>query len=371
MKKAPSRILRRPPRPVDTIEDDRRCIECGYSLRGLSASGVCPECGAEASFAVRPFDWGARVADDSELGLASSTYLVPLALALVSMALAAPALAAVGLATWNGGWSEFNLVLGLAAGAVWLCVTLVLCRDRPRPKGSPRHPDDVRAWPIRLLAVLSQPLWIVLPVLAQLEANGTPWASPAKRACFILAGLSACSAPVLAALTAEWAHDFHLMERLRNAAWFVAAAALGLGACHLITLTGLPPAMFAIGFSVILQVAWGLAMVAVALGALLLLLDVGWAAVNSTERLARDSRRAARERAKAAALAVPLPIIDPAPPADALARLEEAARTPAAPAPGDPAIGCQYEKHHIARPDDVKPYPVEESSDAPPGPPVR
>jgi hypothetical protein len=33
----------------DTVTEDRACIQCGYSLRGLAVSGVCPECATPAA----------------------------------------------------------------------------------------------------------------------------------------------------------------------------------------------------------------------------------------------------------------------------------------------------------------------------------
>src|SRR5688572_24850362 len=36
-----------PPRltPTGTVEEDVRCSQCGYNVRGLSHDGKCPECG--------------------------------------------------------------------------------------------------------------------------------------------------------------------------------------------------------------------------------------------------------------------------------------------------------------------------------------
>ena len=32
--------------PPPDFEDDRRCTNCGYNLRGLAYSDACPECGS-------------------------------------------------------------------------------------------------------------------------------------------------------------------------------------------------------------------------------------------------------------------------------------------------------------------------------------
>ncbi len=37
----------------DTVTEDRACIQCGYSLRGLAVSGVCPECATPAARSLR------------------------------------------------------------------------------------------------------------------------------------------------------------------------------------------------------------------------------------------------------------------------------------------------------------------------------
>lgn len=371
MTKAPPISNTRPHDARETIIDDRLCASCNYNLRGLPATGVCPECGAENIHAVHIGSFGSRVTDNSELGLASNSYLVPLILALTVIALTSPAIAAIGLATWNGSSSAFTTYFGLVAGAFWFLATLILCRDRPRIRGSHRHRDDADAWPVKLLAVLSQPLWIALPVLAEIEAGGAAWAGPGKMICFVLAGFSAGSVPFLAALTAEWAFDFALMGRLRGAAWIVSAASLAMGLLWLIALTKIPPAIFAIGFGAVSQILWALAMVAVSLFSLSLLIDIGWATVNSGERLARDSRINARRRAHAAALAVPPPITEAPASSEVLSRLEPEDHTPPAPEPDDLTIACQLEKHHIERPPDVVPYPLEapEPDSAPPSDP--
>jgi hypothetical protein len=37
------------PHADHVVADDRPCLKCGYSLRGLASSGVCPECGTEVA----------------------------------------------------------------------------------------------------------------------------------------------------------------------------------------------------------------------------------------------------------------------------------------------------------------------------------
>ena len=34
------------------IEQDVKCRECGYNLRGLGSTGTCPECGGAISFSL-------------------------------------------------------------------------------------------------------------------------------------------------------------------------------------------------------------------------------------------------------------------------------------------------------------------------------
>jgi hypothetical protein len=41
------------PPPIQIVEHDRYCIQCGYNLLGLPISGVCPECGMDVARSLR------------------------------------------------------------------------------------------------------------------------------------------------------------------------------------------------------------------------------------------------------------------------------------------------------------------------------
>ena len=99
----------RPPRPVEIadgrINQDCKCISCGYNLRTLPATGVCPECG-------NPYDAMAATARPrspfSPVSAAVSVCFFDIALSMILLTL-------MGLNSWC-------LLAGLGAGKglIWL-----------------------------------------------------------------------------------------------------------------------------------------------------------------------------------------------------------------------------------------------------------
>ena len=218
------------PQTPDTIVDERCCIHCGYSLRGLRIDGVCPECG-------RPIKGRKRAPRyTDQLVHAPMAWLQVFATGAVLMLFAAAGVLAM-IVTLLFVWTvPLLLVLaGLCAAwavGVWLCT-------RPRPE-LPRSTVNVHAewrtlrvaarttqcfWPLTVLLALFC-VWIFnnsLSTVALYTAIGTTSLS-----LLIAVGGLAPTCALLANI-ADWAEDSSLAQSLRGCAWTICFCGVVLG----------------------------------------------------------------------------------------------------------------------------------------------
>ena len=205
----------------ELITEDRGCNNCGYSLLGLPAGGLCPECGFPIPTPSRRFPSGDNLTD------APRTYLRLLSIGLSGAAIAALILGIglVSLADFNG----VTAALALSVGSVlWFLSNWIV--TRPRPLQNVTVPDatlDNRVW---LRLVLSAQLsWVVLACFAVLfevaaGRNWNGWYSVAFWGVLVFSLVSVLAlVPLLVYLTslALWAGDHGLGSRLRASAWAI------------------------------------------------------------------------------------------------------------------------------------------------------
>lgn len=196
-----------PPRPPDRVVDEEcSCIRCGYSLRGLRASGQCPECGLPVGVSLRGdlLRW----ADERFItALARGLNLILTGLALYAVCLIAVVGAGVGPAPLNG-WDWWPVARDAAfLGASLLTLAGYWIFSAPDPGTSEGEQPHSARRVIRAAAVAEAAFKIVSLLLTIVDVR-TP-------------GVSAAFAPgALAVLTPqEWAA---LLVRAADLAAFAA-----------------------------------------------------------------------------------------------------------------------------------------------------
>lgn len=199
---------------ADLIDDDRRCIQCGYALRGMRFGGACPECGRRIL----------RARGDG-LNEAPPDVLRSLRLALTLGLLAW----AAGMAVWM--WCYYGLLMKqglILAGCLLVtaaAAVVLLTGAWSRIQEPPLQMHRSLTAMLRLVMALSA-FGLVLVALVL-----NPWKpsnSPAlilpvvSITAFAWVGMQALSCLLLARLADEGAES-RLADRFRNLSW-----ALGL-----------------------------------------------------------------------------------------------------------------------------------------------
>ncbi len=199
---------------ADLIDDDRRCIQCGYALRGLRFGAACPECGR-------------RILRASGTGLngAPPDVLASLQLALT---LILPAWAA-GMAVWM--WCYYGLLMkqGLILAACMLvpaaAAVLLFTGAWNRFEEPPLQMHRSLTAMLRLVMALSAfGLILVALVLNPWKPSSSPTLilPVVSITAFAWVGMQALSCLLLARV-ADAGGDSRLADRFRNLSW-----ALGL-----------------------------------------------------------------------------------------------------------------------------------------------
>jgi predicted RNA-binding Zn-ribbon protein involved in translation (DUF1610 family) len=216
------------------ILDERACVSCGYSLKGLMNNGNCPECGRPITARrkdiprysdnlvhaplrwLRVFGFGCTLLLLSGLGLTVTG--VGLIIAVLATGGIQTQLAAIPALVVAGGW--------------WLA-SLLLTRPRPVTRATTIDPKVEWRY-LRLAARVTQTFWIATGVLLGLliramsvgaPANNTRWLSIASLASFVVAALGVIPLFVYISNLAFWATDSAVGHSLRICAWMIGFAA--------------------------------------------------------------------------------------------------------------------------------------------------
>lgn len=201
----------------DVITDDRRCIQCGYQLRGLKIGNTCPECGR-------------RVLRDRFSGLNE----VPIRILLQLRTALSLALLSwiVGMALWL--WCYYGLLRFEFAGPVLGGLMVVLAL--PAVVIATAAWNEVEQPPAEIWKSITSMMRLVVALalvgLALLVFLRSPWAPRASLGTMIAVvtatslmwvGLQAMGCLLFRRIAAEGG-DSHLADRYWNLSW-------GLGLC--------------------------------------------------------------------------------------------------------------------------------------------
>mgnify|MGYP006279483979 FL=1 len=305
------------PGPVSTPRTtvaEVRCPHCNYSLRGLHATGRCPECGSHYDISNK------RRGPRDRLGDAPLFYLRRLTIA----SLAAGTAGLVALAALFVGWVGSNpipAILGLLAHLAYTAALTVVALPRKRGAGAPPLPFPAsREWlSLKLFGIGGQLLLIPTILLAAISASlttsaqtpPTPGAAPAAQATWLTATLDTTAVLCFAAYFAsffplgfllanyaDWADDDSLASKLRGAGWIVgvlgpfaviAQAVFSIGIGGIVGFAALVGAILA-------SLATIVALAFFPVACLLFASTCQWAKRNKDEERERDARLAERRK---------------------------------------------------------------------------
>ncbi len=211
----------------EVITEDRLCRKCNYSLKGLHAGGMCPECGTPIPRS-KP-----RVLGGDNLSDAPVTYLRKLSFGL-GLASIGMCLLVMGLMTIRGT-RDLSGPIMLGAGAVlWILGSAISSGKRPRSESTLGDAAlDHGPW---LLGIrLAQLVWLLpalfafwrMMIIRSGSTNGLDLALGGLNVTVVISFVA--SVPVLAHhnALATWAGDEGLASRIHTAAW-------GIGGCGII-----------------------------------------------------------------------------------------------------------------------------------------
>lgn len=280
----------------EIILDDRACVSCGYSLKGIPASGKCPECGHLVRRSVKSsrFDDSLVNAPLSWLrALSSGAYILAFSgfgalIGYLALAFSpGPPLSALVL----------MLVVGSAAGwwvGVWMCT-------RPRPVTGSTSVSPEREWGrLRLVARITQAGWGVAVMIAVVQAVMSPvgMLDQLMTGFVGLAVLGALGGHMALCLylsrLADWANDSGLANHFKSASYLVLGVIVSNGLMLLAPFLG----FFVVLFSVLMFLVSLAAVVHFYVGLWQFASMTRWAVINNASASARDQRL--RERAERA-----------------------------------------------------------------------
>lgn len=271
------------------IDRDRPCAGCGYNVRGLKISGVCPECGLPI-----------RSTSNIDDPLSSMPLEVIRKFRLGSWAASACviAMAAVMMVSGVGGWLmlEFKLALIGIAGA-WVVSVFLLTPSLTQRQATVRGFTSRSR--LRTAARWLQPGWIVAAV-----ASALAFAIPAAQATAVSMLNTLTTAGVLAGLAgfvtvgillerlSEWVRDAFAEKCFNWAIWFIPITTGGLFIDAMFGGMGLG----VVRIGCIFIIFWLICLLAFPVGVLSLSRSVSYAAVHAHERMDREKRKFKRDQ---------------------------------------------------------------------------
>lgn len=212
--------------PGEAINEDRLCRKCNYSLKGLSAGGLCPECGTPIPSS-KP-----RVLGGDNLSDAPVQYLRKLGLGL-AVASIGMCLIVAGLLYLRGTADTPGPIM-LAGGVLfWIAGVALAAGKRPRSESTLGDAAlDHAPW---LLGIrLLQLIWLFPALFAAWRyliiqggsTNGLDLALNGLNISAVIAFIA--TVPVLAHLNAlaTWAGDESLAARIHTSAWGIAVCGI-------------------------------------------------------------------------------------------------------------------------------------------------
>jgi hypothetical protein len=246
---------RPPPAPGLTVVGDRRCLRCGYALRGLPVDGTCPECGLAVRLPRGQVDAPLSEMPESVIRrLRLGSILTTIVLLTFIVFEIGPAVLPSSAWLRPGAVLVVRLLIALAWwGAVWL-VTPAL-----------RHPAAIilgfgRTGRLRLAVRLLQVGWVAAAGAALLFDSART-------------------------RLAHWARDDAAESALSLALW-------GMPICTVAGSLNLPIPFIGI----LIGVGWLISAAALPYGLVRLSGSISYSIVHARERRERESRRCERRR---------------------------------------------------------------------------
>jgi len=283
----------------EVLTEDRLCRKCNYSLKGLHAGGLCPECGTPIPAPKKKVLGGDNLSD------APVRYLrkLSMGLALGSIGMC---LIVAGLVYLRGSTAATGpAMLGLGA-LLWIGGVAIFAAARPRSEATLGDAAlDHKPW---LLGIrLAQIVWLFpvlfagwrLVIIKSGSTNGLDLALGALNVSVILAFIA--TVPVLAYLNAlaTWAGDESLAGRIHTSAWGIAVCGIaGPGLIFGSPILG-PVKLPAFVIGAILSVLLGLCLI-VAVISVLQIASISFLAISSNAAAEARDARIAQKRAQEA-----------------------------------------------------------------------
>ncbi|MDX2115966.1 MAG: hypothetical protein SFZ24_10175 [Planctomycetota bacterium] len=310
------------PRPIDlpTVQDECKCRNCGYSLRGLPESGQCPECGTPVLESLNR-GAGARLVQltSTPRGWVGNEPLLYLLRLTLGMAMLIVGIAPVSLTAMDGWLAAFGgdrgpmpmldppLAWVAFGGAVLWTAGLALLSYPRSAKGGGEEERRRLAREVggtKCAALITQLVWPAMPVVAA-ALSGSGFFTPVV-ALLVLVGVFGLGAVArLMEYFTAGVNDLDVENMLdRVAFWLFVLPALSL-VC-LILLRTLPEwsLLFVAMVNSVLTLGWVVCVAYLGWSMVNLVRLTGWARRNARERAEMDARKLERAR-RAAQMGTP------------------------------------------------------------------